>query len=208
MDGYPQIANVVKEARHKKNIGARWHTDHSYDIEPALGSALYAKEVPPSGGDTLFAGMGAAFEALSDGLKDTLRGLRARHSSRQIFGQDRHATKEGRKEWEGRIGNASVAAQDSVHPVVIRHPETGREILYVNGEFTLGFEGWTDEESKPLLEFLCEHAIQPQFTCRFAWQVDSLALWDNRATWHMAMNDYQGQRRQMHRVTIEGSALS
>jgi taurine dioxygenase len=208
VDDYPQIANVVKEPHHKKNIGARWHTDHSYDDEPALGSALYALEVPDSGGDTLFAGMEAVFESLSDGLKNTLRGLRARHSSRQIFGPQRHATEEGRKEWEGRIGNPTTASQDSVHPVVIRHPDTGREILYVNGEFTIGFEGWTDEESQPLLEFLYEYAIQPQFTCRFEWRAGSLALWDNRATWHQALNDYQGQRRHMHRVTIAGGPLS
>lgn len=208
VDDYPQIANVVKEPHHKMNIGSRWHTDHSYDTEPALGSALYALEVPPSGGDTLFAGMEAAFDALSDGLKNTLRGLRARHTSRRIFGQNRTATEEGRKEWEGRIGNPDVASQDSIHPAVIKHPETGREVLYVNGDFTEGFEGWTDEESKPLLEFLYEHSVQPQFTCRFEWRAGSMALWDNRATWHKALNDYQGHRRHMHRVTIEGGPLS
>ena len=204
VEGYPQIANVVKEPHHKKNIGARWHTDHSYDDEPALGSALYALEVPARGGDTLFAGMEAAFTALSDGLKDTLRGLRARHSSQQIFGPQRYATEEGRKEWTGRIGNPAHASQESVHPVVIHHPDTGREVLYVNSEFTVGFEGWTDEESKPLLDFLHEHSIQPQFTCRFQWRVGSLALWDNRCVQHLAIWDYFPNVRSGYRVTVAG----
>ena len=205
--GHPRIAQVLKEPEHEANVGSGWHTDHSYDSKPALGSALYAKEVPSAGGDTMFASMGAAFEALSEGLKTTLRGLNARHSSRHVFGPARFATPQLRKEWEGRMENPDAALQDAVHPAVIKHPDTGRETLYVNRGFTIGFEGWTDAESKPLLEFLYEHAVQPQFTCRFAWRVGSLTLWDNRATWHRALNDYPGERRYMHRVTIEGGAL-
>lgn len=207
VDGYPQIAEVLKEPEQKHNIGSRWHTDHTYDAEPALGSALYAKEVPKSGGDTLYASMAAAFEALSDGLKDTLRGLNARHSSRLAFGGKRYTSEQHKKEMQGRIGNPHLATQDAVHPVVIRHPETGRETLYVNESFTLGFEGWTDEESAALLGYLYEHSIQEQFICRFKWEEGSLALWDNRATWHRALNDYHGERRYMHRITIEGSSL-
>ena len=138
-DGYPEIALVVKEPHQTKNIGGGWHTDHSYDQEPALGSILYAREVPRSGGDTLFASMYAAYEALSDGLKQTLEGLRARHSSRHVFGVERGDLK-------GRIGNPELATQDAIHPVVIIHPESGRKALYVNPGFTLGFEGWTDDE--------------------------------------------------------------
>ncbi len=207
VEGYPQIAEVLKEPHHKRNIGGRWHTDHTYDAEPALGSALYAKEVPSSGGDTQYASMSAAFEALSEGLKDTLRGLNARHSSRIAFGGKRYTDPADQKDFEGRIGNAHLATQDAVHPVVIRHPETGRETLYVNAGFTLGFEGWSDEESAPLLQYLYQHSVQDQFTCRFKWEVGSLALWDNRATWHRALNDYPGERRYMHRITIEGSAV-
>ena len=205
LDGFPEIAEVLKEPHHKKNIGARWHTDHSYDQIPALGSALYAKEVPPVGGDTLFAGMAAAFDALSDGMKNALRGLRAMHSSREVFGSRRYETDTG--EYEGRLGNPELATQDAVHPVVITHPDTGREILYVNPVFTLGLEGWKDEESRPLLQYLYNHAARPEFSCRFRWREGSLALWDNRSTWHVALNDYQGHRRYMHRVTIEGVAL-
>jgi taurine dioxygenase len=202
--GYPMIAEVRKEPEQTRNIGGGWHTDHSYDQEPALGSMLYAREVPQTGGDTLFAGMHAAYDALSDGLKETLEGLNACHSSRHVFGREAMA---GRGDLAGRIGNSELATQDAVHPVVIRHPETGREALYVNPGFTLRFDGWTDEESRPLLRYLYQHAVQPQFTCRFHWRVGSLALWDNRSTWHFAVNDYQGERRLLHRVTIQGSAL-
>ncbi len=200
-DGYPEIALVVKEPDQTRNIGGGWHTDHSYDQVPALGSMLYAREVPPSGGDTLFASMYAAYDALSEGLKQTLAGLRAVHSSRHVFGVERGDLK-------GRIGNTAAATQDAVHPVVIKHPDSGRKALYVNPGFTLRFEGWTDDESRPLLEFLYRHAANPEFGCRFAWRNGSIAFWDNRATWHYAVNDYQGERRLMHRITVEGCELA
>lgn len=199
-DGYPEIALVSKEPDQTANIGGGWHTDHSYDDHPALGSMLYAREVPPCGGDTMFASMYAAYDALSDGLKQTLSGLRAVHSSRHVFGIERPAM-------QGRIGNPELATQDAIHPVVITHPESHRRVLYVNPGFTLRFEGWTAEESQPLLRFLFQHAARPEFTCRLQWQNGSLAFWDNRSTWHYALNDYQGQRRLMHRITIEGGPL-
>ena len=204
VDDYPEIAMVLKEPNQKKNIGGNWHTDHSYDTEPALGSILFAHEVPKSGGDTVFASMYSAYETLSDGLKGTLEGMSARHSSRHVFGPSR-AEKED--DTVGRIKNAEAANQDAVHPVVITHPETGRKALYVNPGFTLGFEGWTDAESQPLLEYLYAHATRPEFTCRFDWKPGSIAFWDNRATWHFAINDYHGEKRLMHRITIEGSKL-
>jgi len=199
-EGYPEIALVVKEPDQKKNIGGGWHTDHSYDQVPAKGSILYALETPPTGGDTLFASMYAAYDALSDGLKRTLSGLRAVHSSRHVFGVKREGM-------EGRFHNHADATQDAVHPVVITHPDSGRKALYVNPGFTLRFEGWTDEESEPLLSYLYQHAVRPEFVYRFAWQPGSLAFWDNRATWHYAVNDYHGERRLMHRITVEGCAL-
>jgi len=203
--GYPMIAEVRKEPEQTRNIGGGWHTDHSYDAAPALGSMLYAREVPTTGGDTLFAGMYAAYEALSDGLKATLEGLRACHSSRHVFGAEAMAK---RGDLNGRIGNPELATQDVVHPVVIRHPETGRKALYVNPGFTLRFEGWTEDESRPLLQYLFQHATRPEFTCRFHWREGSLALWDNRSTWHFAVNDYHGKRRLLHRITIQGSPLT
>jgi alpha-ketoglutarate-dependent taurine dioxygenase len=202
--GHPMIAEVRKEPEQQRNIGGGWHTDHSYDEAPALGSMLYAREVPQTGGDTLFASMYAAHDALSDGLKATLEGLRACHSSRHVFGAEAVAR---RGDLNGRIGNPELATQDAVHPVVIRHPQTGRKALYVNPGFTLRFEGWTDEESRPLLDYLYRHAVRPEFTCRFRWREGSLALWDNRSTWHFAVNDYHGERRLLDRITIQGTPL-
>jgi taurine dioxygenase len=204
--GYPMIAEVRKEPGQKANIGGGWHTDHSYDQIPALGSALYAREVPPTGGDTLFASMYAAYDALSDGLKQTLEGLRACHSSRHVFGADN--PRRTNSDLNDRVMNPELATQDAVHPVVIRHPGSGRRALYVNPGFTLRFDGWTAEESRPLLDYLYHHASRPEFTCRFRWQPGSLAFWDNRATWHYALNDYHGERRLLHRITVEGVALS
>ena len=204
VENYPQIAEVRKEPDQKFNIGGGWHTDHSYGQIPALGSLLYAKEVPTTGGDTLFAGCGAAFDTLSEGIKDTLRTLRAVHSSRHVFGQSAAMP----DDVTGLFTNADQATQDAVHPVVIRHPLSGREILYVNPGFTTHIEGWSIQESAPLLEFLYGHIARPEHTCRFHWQPGSLAFWDNRATWHLAVNDYHGQRRLMHRITVEGEPLA
>ncbi len=203
VDGYPQIAAVLKEPRHEKNIGGGWHTDHSYDAAPALGSVLLAREVPAAGGDTEFASMYRAYETLSEGLKRTLDGLRAEHSSRHVFGVSARARYK-----DDRFHSPEEAVQDAVHPVVIRHPISGRKALYVNPGFTLRFEGWTDEESKPLLDMLYTHAAKPEHTYRYTWDVGSIAFWDNRATWHHALNDYPGERRLMHRVTIEGVPLN
>lgn len=200
VDGYPQIAEVRKEPDQTVNIGGAWHTDHSYDQIPALGSILLAREVPSHGGDTLFSSMGVAYDALSEGLKRTLEGLRAVHSTRHVFGASADYT----KTVAGRIGNPELATVDAVHPVIIRHPDTNRKTIYVNQGFTTHFEGWTKQESQPLLDYLYQHASRPEFQTRFQWKQGSIAFWDNRATWHYALNDYQGERRLMHRITLEG----
>jgi taurine dioxygenase len=205
VDGYPEIAEVRKEADQTTNIGGDWHTDHSYDKVPAMGSLLLAREVPPRGGDTLFANMALAYEALSPGLRKTLDGLQAVHSTAHVFGAQGGYAKAA--DLGGRIGNAAAVTQDVVHPVVIRHPDTGRRTLYVNAAFTTRFDGWTAAESAPLLQWLYQHASKPEFSCRFAWQAGSLAFWDNRATWHYALNDYHGHRRVMHRITVQGSPI-
>ena len=202
---YPEIAEVRKEPEQTSNIGGGWHTDHSYDVVPAMGSVLLAREVPPCGGDTLFASMSKAYDALSPGLKETLEGMRAVHSTAHVFGPEGGYAKVA--DTADRIGNTSAAVQDSVHPVVIRHPDTGRKTLYVNAAFTIRFDGWTAAESAPLLTYLYQHASLPEFSCRFDWQQGSLAFWDNRATWHYALNDYHGHRRVMHRVTVAGSPI-
>lgn len=206
---WPQIALVTKEPDQQANIGGGWHTDHSYDAEPALGSILVARELPPTGGDTWFVSLYDAFDRLSPGLRETLRGLRAVHSARHVFGTGAGyaQTSEGSG---GRIGNAAAAdaLADVVHPVVIRHPLSGREALYVNPAFTLRFEGWTDAESRPLLDFLYAHTVAEESICRFRWAPGSVTFWDNRATWHFAQNDYHGHRREMHRITLTGEPLA
>ena len=199
VDGHPQIAEVRKEPDQLANIGGVWHTDHSYDQIPALGSILLAREVPPVGGDTLFASQYAAFDALTDGMKETLLNLRADHSSRHVFGDD--------GDNNGLYNNPGAATQDAVHPVVIEHPLSGRPALYVNVGFTLRFHGWSDHESVPLLNWLYQHCGRAEFTCRFSWQPGSMAMWDNRAVQHYALNDYFGHRRVMHRITIDGTEI-
>jgi taurine dioxygenase len=201
--GYPMIAEVRKEPEQRTNIGGGWHTDHSYDEIPALGSLLYAREVPEQGGDTLFASMYKAFDGLSTGMQKMLQGMNGVHSSRHVFGAGANRP----ADLAQRLGHNELATQDAVHPVVISHPLSGRKALYVNPGFTVAFEGWTAEESRPLLDYLYRHASRPEFVCRFSWRPGSLAFWDNRATWHYAVNDYHGERRLLHRITVEGEAL-
>ena len=202
--GHPEIAMVLKEPDQKRAIGEDWHTDHSYDMVPAMGSILHALETPATGGDTMFVSMAAAWEGLSDGLKDVLKGLRAWHSSRHVFGAVA-AGAESRQ--DGRIGNAERAEQDALHPIVIRHPLSRREGLYVNPQFTTQIDGWAPDESAALLNFLYAHCGKPEYACRVRWTPGTVTMWDNRATWHKAVNDYDGHRRLMHRVTVEGVAL-
>ncbi len=201
LPGHPEILPVLKEPEATDNIGGVWHSDVTYLPEPALGSILYALEVPPAGGDTMFASQYRAYESLSDGMKEMLDGLRAIHSS-DIF------TNKARRDAANATRTTKLAEIDetveSSHPVVRTHPETGRKCLFVNGAFTRRIDGWTVEESRPLLDYLYRQAARPEFTCRFRWQQGSIAFWDNRCTQHYALNDYQGYRRTMHRVTLEG----
>lgn len=200
---YPEIAKVEKTETQVTNIGGGWHTDHSYDAEPAMGSVLLAIETPPTGGDTLFADMYAAYDALSDGLKATLATLSARHASAHVFGEASVYAASDRAELAGHKDTP-----EAVHPMVITHPGSGKKALYVNPAFTVGIVGWTREESMALLGYLYAHAVKPQFVHRFSWAPGSMAIWDNRATWHQALNDYQGQRRLMHRITLDGGPLN
>ncbi|WP_085808177.1 TauD/TfdA family dioxygenase [Sphingomonas sp. TZW2008] len=202
--GHSEIAEVRKAENQQTNIGGGWHTDHSYDQVPAMGSILLARETPPSGGDTLFASMSAAFNSLSEGMKATLRTMRAVHSADHIYSADGIYAKTD----QGADLKGHDVRTHAVHPVVIRHPRTGREILYVNPAFTLHLEGWTRAESQPLLTYLYQVAMREEFQCRLQWSPGSIAIWDNRSTWHCAMNDYHGHRRLMHRITISGEPLN
>ena len=204
VDGHPEIAEVRKEPDQLANIGGGWHTDHSYDQAPARGSILYARELPPIGGDTLFAGMGAAYDALSQPMKDFVGSLRAVHSNAHVFGAQALYS----RAVEGRIGNPENVREDVTHPVVVAHPDTGRPLLYVNPGFTIAIEGLSILESRAILDFLFEHGRRPEFQIRFQWEPGSLAMWDNRSTWHFALNDYHGHRRYLHRITVAGDELA
>lgn len=209
-DQHPEIALVLKEKEQKSNIGGGWHTDHSYDVEPAMGSVLVARQLPDAGGDTWFASMYAAYDTLDAATKAEIAGLRAVHSAKHIFGSAENNFYKANEDTNGRIGNTAAAdlLQDVIHPVVITHPLSGRKALYVNPAFTTRIEGYEDEVSQALLSRLYAHAMKPDHAHRFKWREGSVAFWDNRSTWHWAMNDYHGERRLMHRITIEGCPLN
>lgn len=199
LDEYPLIIPVVKLEHERHNFGGIWHSDTAYLETPPMASMLVAREVPPFGGDTLFASQYAAYEALSPGLKKMLEGMMAVNSSAKA---DVTRTREDRITERG----TSVAREtlQAEHPVVRTHPETGRRALYVNFGHTLRFRDMTEEESAPLLNYLFAHQVKPEFTCRFSWRPGSLALWDNRCTQHNPVNDYHGYKRVMHRITLKG----
>jgi taurine dioxygenase len=201
MDDNQEILEVRKEEYETRNFGGGWHTDVSYLDRPALGSVLYAHEVPAVGGDTMFANQYLAYETLSDGMKDMLGKMTAVHSARRPYGLNAAGRAVDRSM---SIRYTDEAHGEVEHPVIRTHVETGRKCLYVNGAFTIRFKDMTEEESAPLLNYLWQHAARPEFTCRFRWQKNSIAFWDNRCVQHNAINDYHGQRRVMHRVTIEG----
>jgi len=203
-DDYEEISIVKKEPDQQTNIGGAWHTDHSYDQIPAMGSVLVARELPPSGGDTMWAHMGAAYDALSDEVKAEIEGLEAFHTADHVYKSDGlYAQTDMGKDLRGQDMQTGA-----VHPVVIRHPHTGRKLLYVNNAFTINFVGQTREESLPLLLKLTSAALTDDNQCRLQWKPGTVAIWDNRTTWHNAMNDYQGHRREMHRITLSGEALA
>ena len=198
---HPDIIAVVKEPGQTTNFGGVWHSDTTYLEAPSLASLLYAKEVPARGGDTLFANMYLAYESLSAGMRRMLDGLSAVNSAANPKKQVRDGhVEDGSMAGTGR----NTAAMFAEHPVVRTHPVTGRKALYVNRAHTVRFKGMTEDESAGLLAYLFDHAVREEFTCRFHWEPGSLALWDNRCTQHYPLNDYHGQRRVMHRVTIAG----
>ena len=206
LDGHPEIIDIVKEAEDagKYNFGGSWHTDTTFLETPALGSLLYALQVPSRGGDTLFADQYAAYETLSDGMRRLLDGLTAVHSGSRSYGSQ-SKFQGGKNQSVSMTIDANANGDRLVeHPVVRTHPETGRKCLFVNPNYTLRLKDMTEAESKPLLDFLYAHAIRDEFICRFRWQAGSVAVWDNRCTMHRAVNDYDGARRHVRRVTLQG----
>ena len=199
LEGFPVITPVIKLEHERINFGGMWHSDTTYLEEPPMGTFLLAREIPPIGGDTMFANQYLAYDALSEGLKKTVDTLTGISSS---------AKADVSKSREDRVAQIPTARAHEVfeaeHPVVRTHPETGRRALYINPGHTVRFKGWTEEESAPLLDYLHRHQVRPEFTCRFQWRPGSLALWDNRAAMHFPVNDYHGYRRVMHRITLQG----
>ena len=198
IEGHPEIIAVTKLPHETVNFGGIWHSDTAYLDEPPMATMLLAREVPPAGGDTLFASQYAAYLALSPAMQELLAPLRAVNSSALA---DVSKTREDRRRDAGDVDDR---VYEAVHPVVRTHPETGRKALYVNVAHTARFDGMTEEESRPLLQFLFHHQVRPEFTCRFRWEVGSLAMWDNRCVQHNPVNDYHGHRRVMHRITLQG----
>lgn len=199
IEGFPHIIEVKKLEHEKSNFGGIWHSDTTYLEQPPMGSMLLSREVPPYGGDTLFASQYAAYDALSDTMKALLANLKGISSSAKA---DVSKTREDRIKEGGK--QEAPKEYRAEHPVVRTHPETGRKALYVNVAHTAGIKGMTDEESAPLLRFLFEHQVKPEFTCRFAWDANAIAFWDNRCVQHNPVNDYHGFRRVMQRITLRG----
>ena len=197
--GHPLIIEVLKLEHERVNFGGIWHSDTAYLETPPMASMLLAVEIPPAGGDTLFANQYLALETLSPGMQRMLAGLTGVNSSAKA---DVSRTREDRMRTDAR-GDAR-REYVAEHPVMRTHPETGRKALYVNVAHTAHFKDMTDEESAPLLGYLFQHQVRPELTCRLRWEVGSLALWDNRCTQHNPVNDYHGYRRRMHRITLKG----
>ena len=200
LDKFPEIVPVIKLPEETSNFGGLWHSDTAYLETPPMGAILVARELPPVGGNTLFANMYLAYETLSDGMRALLDKLVGINSSAKA-----RVTQTRKNQMKTAAKESSEVELIAEHPVVRTHPETGRKALYINYGHTLRFKGMTDAESEPLLNFLYSHQTRPEFTCSFRWHPGSIAFWDNRCTQHNPINDYHGFKRVMHRVTIAGS---
>jgi len=202
---HPDVIAVLKEADERRIsvFGGDWHSDYSFLAEPPMGSVLYADTVPNTGGDTLWANMIAAHAALSDGMKSLLGPLRAMHSG-HVYGAERPPVGIRTSRSIGISRGNPDADQEQSHPLVRRHEPTGQPALFVNPIYTTRIADMTDAESQPLLDFVYAHATRPEFCCRWHWCQGDVALWDNRATLHYAINDYDGHRRLLYRTAIAG----
>ena len=197
----PEIVEIRRNPSDTAIVGEDWHCDTTMMAEPPMGAILYGVEVPPYGGDTQFASMCHAYDALSVGMKSLLAGMRAVHTDTMVAGPN--ANRNSRRTTKVRE-DADWTPTVNLHPVVRTHPETGRKSLFVNRAYVQTFEGMTEDESRPLLQFLFRHGERPEFTCRFRWRDGSVAFWDNRQTHHIAVNDAGPHFRHVRRVQIAG----
>ncbi|MBT5459287.1 MAG: TauD/TfdA family dioxygenase [Rhodospirillaceae bacterium] len=204
VDSEPAVKEVIREADDVRNIGGFWHMDQSFYPIPSVASILYARELPPVGGDTLFAHLGTAHDELSPGLRATLETLSAVHVRAHADSADINPAAGGLSAEFYAESRKKYAGIEATHPVIATHPESGRKVLYFSPVYCDRFDGWTRKESLPLMKYLTEIMTKPEHTCRFRWDEGSLAMWDNRAVVHYAADDYPGHRRLMHRVTVAG----
>ena len=202
LEGHPFVIPIIKEKDTRMNFGGGWHSDMSYQEKPVKATCLYAIEVPARGGDTLFANMTAAYDALSEGMRDLIDGVRGVFTAAKVHGQD--GLYKNADHPMAMTKNAEKEQARHLHPIVRTHPETGRKALYLDLPHIERLENMRVHESAPLMEFLFNHGNQPRFTTRFRWGPGSLAIWDNRCVQHYALNDYAGERREMNRITVKG----
>ena len=206
VDTHPNVIPIIKEADAKMNFGGDWHTDTSYQPLPPKATLLYALEVPETGGDTLFANATMAYESLSEAMRKTLEPLTGVFSPKMVHGSggDYNSVAAKGNLGDAYGGSAEIAEQEVEHPIIRTHVETGRKSIYCSKPHTHRIKGWTRDESIPMFKFLTKHLTQEQHVTRFQWRKGSLAMWDNRCVFHNALNDYQGKRRHMHRVIVQG----
>ncbi len=202
IDDHPEITVIIKEPEQTSNFGGMWHSDTTYRQQPPKATMLMCIETPEAGGDTIFACQHRAYDALSPGLRDLLAGLKAISSS----AKNASALRTTHLSTGTMTGTGKGDTMTASHPVVRIHPETGRPALYINRSHTIGFEGWSPQESEDLLDYLFQHQIQPEFTARIRWRPGTVVIWDNRSSQHCAINDYDGHRREMWRITLAGGA--
>jgi taurine dioxygenase len=205
LDDRPYVIRVIKEPTDVLNFANAWHTDLSYLPAPPAYTLLHAWDVPDHGGDTVWSNQYLAYDTLSNGLRSTLEGLRAVHSAGMAYGTG-GLLDQVKDLTSMAIAPSEEAYAEHVHPVVTVHPVTGKRVLFVNPIYTVRFQGWTKDESAPLLTALYRHSINENFTCRLRWSPKTLAIWDNRCTMHNALNDYSGVRREMYRTSVKGAA--
>lgn len=204
MDGFEHVIEVIREARETAPIfGSLWHSDWSFQATPPSATVLFAAEVPPVGGDTVFADAYRAFESLSPTMQALLAQLNGVHTAAPAYGPKGLFARDDASR-SMRIIVSPEAEQMEVHPLVRRHPLSGRRALYLNHVYTIGIEGMRADESKTLLDFLFRHMTQAAFVYRHRWQAGTLVMWDNRCVVHYADGGYEGHRRLMYRTTLAG----